>query len=110
MNEHQRINQTNYNTVQGDLYIARSLGMNSWKSYRKMRSAALAKGPQNPYKTSGRREMRSLLESLRTFEPSPVRPNGNRETRRGYRGDFATQLSLRGLKVWKEAVGTGSLL
>lgn len=110
MNEHQRQNETNYNTVRIDRTIARSFGLLSWKERRRKSAQGAAVGPRNPYKTSGRRQMRSLLESLRTFEPSPTHPHGNRAVRRGHRGNFATYLSPRSLKAWKESVGTGSLL
>lgn len=83
MNEHQRTNQINYNTTQLDKRVGRGLGFHSRKAHRKMRGIALAQGPQNPYKTSGRRQMRSLLNGLRTFRPSPTHPMGNRATRRG---------------------------
>lgn len=82
MNEHQVRNEINYNTTQLDKRVGRELGFHSRKAHRKMRGIALAQGPQNPYKTHGRREMRSLLESLRTFRPSLTHPSGNRETRR----------------------------
>lgn len=83
MNEHQVRNEINYNTTQLDKRVGRELGFHSRKAHRKMRGIALAQGPQNPYKTSGRRQMRALLESLRTFRPSPTHPRGNRATRRG---------------------------
>lgn len=85
MSEHQSINQTNYNTVRIDRYIARSFGLPSWKKLRRVSAleSTNGTGARNPYKTSGRREMRALLESFRTFEPSPTHPNGNRAVRRG---------------------------
>lgn len=78
MNEHQRTNQTNYNTVQIDRRLAREAGLYSRKWFRGLRDG----GARNPYKTHGRREMRSLLEGLRTFAPSQTHPRGNREARR----------------------------
>jgi len=82
ISEHQMRNEINYNTVRIDRRLAREDGFHSRKAHRKMRGEALAKGPQNPYKTSGRREMRALLEGLRSVEPSPVHPRENREARR----------------------------
>ena len=84
MNEHQMRNEINYNTVQIDRYIARSFGLPSWKKLRRVGAleSTNGAGPQNPYKTSRRREMRGLLEGLRTFEPSLTHPRGNREARR----------------------------
>lgn len=99
MNEHQVRNEINYNTVRIDRAMARNLGLLSWKERRRRSAQGAGVGARNPYKTSGRRQMRSLLEGLRTFQPSPTHPRGNRETRRGYRGNFATYLSQHGLKA-----------
>ena len=82
MNEHQRINQTNYNTVRIDRKLNRDLGFRGPRWRRRARGRSVGEGPRNPYKTSGRREMRALLLSLRTFELSSTHPRGNREARR----------------------------
>jgi len=110
MNEHQMRNEINYNTVMSDRCLARVLGLLSWKERRWKSARGAGVGARNPLKTSGRREMRTLLESLRKFTVSPTHPHGNRATRRGHRGNFATYLSPRSLKAWEESVGTGSLL
>lgn len=104
MNEHQMRNETNYNTVRIDRYIARSFGLLSWKERHRKSAQGAAVGPRNPYKTHGRREMRALLLSLRTFEPSPTHPHGNRAVRRGAmfkgRQGFGVEEICRPPKKW----------
>lgn len=69
--EHQRINHTNANTVAIDKQIARELGRKSWKFWRTKIAAETGQTgkPNHPHKTSGRRAMRSLVESRERIQP-----------------------------------------
>ena len=69
--EHQRINRTNQLTFDLDKQTARELGKKSWKFWRKESAITLSETgkPNHPHKTSGRREMRALMESLEKIQP-----------------------------------------
>ena len=69
--EHQRINRTNQLTFDLDKQTARELGKKSWKFWRKESAITLSETgkPNHPHKTSGRREMRALMEALEKIQP-----------------------------------------